>query len=112
MNTGTRERFTASIQKACDEYGLEAGSLLRYVEYGVTPGGFLTAVLANDFMGAVGRADSFNKLHLPQWAAVIYNDVPSGCHGSPDHVATWIKAGGLVGMAAENEARAALAVPS
>lgn len=96
-----RERFSTAIKNSCDEYGLEAGSLQRYVDQGIEPGGFLRAVLENDFMEAAGRADDFNQRHLHDWARVIYNDVPSGCHGSREAVAEWIKAGGLVGMQAK-----------
>ena len=36
------------------------GALDRYVDHGLEPGGFLTAVLTNDLFGAVARADSEN----------------------------------------------------
>ena len=41
-------------------------SILRYVEHGIKPGGFLTAVLNNDLYNATGRADaeSLKSLHL------------------------------------------------
>ena len=99
-----RERFIAALKGSCDDYGLESGSLERYVEHGIKPGDFLTAVLENNFMEAAGRADSFNQLHLHDWARVIYNDVPSACHGSSERVSQWIKAGGLVGLAATRAA--------
>lgn len=93
-----RTRFSNAIKTACEQYGLEAHSLQLFVDQGIKPGGFLTAVLENNFMEAAGRADGYNQLHLHDWAMVIYNDTPSGCHGSPEKVAAWFRAGGLVGM--------------
>jgi len=36
----------------------------RYVRLGIHPGGFLQAVLRNDFAEAMVRADAQNKQHL------------------------------------------------
>lgn len=46
------------------------GGILRYVEHGIQPGGFLTAVLMNDLGAATGRADPESLQVLPmivQW---------------------------------------------
>lgn len=67
----------------------------RYVLRGIPPGSFLTALLSNDFMGAVGKADDENQRALIGWARFLYNYVPNGCHGSPEHVAAWIEKGGI-----------------
>ena len=40
------------------------GAVIRYVEDGIEPGGFLEAVLCNDLKGAVMRADAINKARL------------------------------------------------
>ena len=40
-------------------------SITRYVEHGIKPGGFLTAVLSNDLRNATGRADEQNLAALP-----------------------------------------------
>lgn len=71
--------------------------LIDYVEKGVPPGGFLTAVLENDLVGACGKADLNNLKAIPAYAGYLYNKVPSGCWGSPEKVTAWIKAGGLEG---------------
>ena len=39
----------------------------RYINDGIEPGGFMMAVLTNDFKGVMGRADDINKLHLQEW---------------------------------------------
>jgi len=64
-------------------------SVRLYVEEGISPGSFLKAVLANDFMGAVGRADSSNSELLREWAMFVYNYLPENCWGSYDVVKEW-----------------------
>ena len=67
-------------------------SLDRYVSHGIRPGGFLTAVLANDLMQAVGRADEDNQRDLVEICRYVYNHMPYVCHGSYDAVKKWIDA--------------------
>jgi hypothetical protein len=66
-----------------------------YVLYGHRPGDFLSALLCNDFMQTVGRADDRNRAALAEWARLLYNEVPSGCYGSPAKFEAWIAKGGL-----------------
>lgn len=73
----------------------------RYVEKGYQGGSFFTAVVSNDFMGAWRNADDINTAAMRDWAIWLFNDVPRGCYGSPEHVREWIKAGGLNGLTAE-----------
>jgi hypothetical protein len=58
------------------------GGLTRYIEEGIPPGDFLTAVLCNDLMDAIGKADSENIRNLPAYAAYLYNKAPIGSYGS------------------------------
>jgi hypothetical protein len=71
------------------EHMMEA--LQRYIQKRIRPGGFLTAVLANDLQAAVARADSDNLPNIPAFAAYLYNEVPSNCHGSYEIVASWLE---------------------
>lgn len=71
--------------------------LFRYVEYGIPPGGFLTAVLENNLSEACGRADDENLENLPAYANYLYNHVPTNAWGSPQKVSEWIGLGGLRG---------------
>lgn len=71
------------------------GAMLRWIEYGIYPGGFLTSVLENDLAGAVGRADVVNINKLPDYVRYLFNDAPSGCWGGPDKVRAWHERGGL-----------------
>lgn len=52
-------------------------------------GDFLRAVLSNDLLEAVGRADYYNIRTLPAIAAYVYNELPSPCHGTPTKVREW-----------------------
>ena len=65
-------------------------SLVRYAEDHIETGGFLRAVLVNDFMEAVGRADADNARDLCEIARFIWNDIPARCHGSYTIVNEWI----------------------
>jgi len=66
-------------------------SITRYVEERVPTGGFLRAVLSNDLMGAMSKADLHNQQALPAICKYIYNRVPSGCWGSENIVNDWLK---------------------
>jgi len=67
------------------------GALRRYIQERIPPGGFLTAVLANDLQAAVGQADSDNLPNIPAFAAYIYNEAPGNCHGSYGLVKAWLE---------------------
>lgn len=64
--------------------------LALYLEEGVEPGGFLKAVLSNDLMKAMDKADIENKKALPWLAMLLYNHVPAAAYGSPENVSRWI----------------------
>lgn len=65
-------------------------SLDRYVNDGIPTGGFLEAVIANDLMDAVGRADRENLHAIAAIAAYVYNDMPGDCHGSREVYDQWL----------------------
>ena len=69
-------------------------ALHRYVERGIRPGNFLEGVLAHDLMEACQRADDENINQLPAYAAYMYNELPSDCHGSYTIVERWVARGG------------------
>ena len=66
-------------------------SLKRYVEQGIPTGGFLEAVLSNDLMGAMGRADEFNRAAIFDICGYVYNEMPGNSHGSPEQVKAWLR---------------------
>ena len=65
-------------------------SIDNYVKYGLPPGGFVYAVLSNDLMEAVGRADNINLKHFHSIASYIYNEIPKEAHGSEETVKNWL----------------------
>ena len=77
-----------------------------YIEHGVPPGHFLTALFSNNLMESYKRADENNTAAMQRWVAFMYWEMPNPSQGSPERVAAWIKMGGLRGLA-EAEAAAA-----
>lgn len=62
----------------------------RYIDEGLEPGSFLTAVICNDLAAAVGRADAENLRNLPAYVAYFYNMAPSPCWKSKKQMDWWI----------------------
>jgi hypothetical protein len=73
------------------------GGIRRYVEKGVRPGDFLTAVFENNLMKAAMYADGTNIQLLLEYARLLYN-LPGNCYGSEKAVKEWCKKGGLEGI--------------
>jgi len=63
----------------------------RYIEQGIPPGDFLTAVIDNNLSEAMGRADDENLRNLPAILAYFYNEAPGSCWGSPEKRREWVK---------------------
>jgi hypothetical protein len=66
------------------------GGIVRYVENGIKPGSFLYAVICNDLMLAVGKADYENIRLLPAYARLLYQYFPPGSHGSAERAKLWM----------------------
>ena len=60
-----------------------------YVERGEPVGGFLTALLSHDMMGAICGADAENYAKLREWAQFVHCEMPTGSHGSKVAVRAW-----------------------
>ena len=65
-------------------------SLRHYIDQGIAPGDFLSAVLKNDLKEAVGRADLENMQNLPAYVGYLYNEAPALCWGSPELFNGWL----------------------
>lgn len=72
-----------------------AGGLKRYVEHGMEPGSFMQAILCNDLMGAVSRADATNIQLIPAWCKWIHANLPGICYGSEERYEAWVTKQGL-----------------
>jgi hypothetical protein len=75
----------------------------RWIEFGVHPGSFLTAVLCNNLKDAVGQADGNNLAALQQWVTWFYQYAPSACWGSRLKFEAWAEHEGLHGIANASE---------
>lgn len=64
----------------------------RYIDEGIPPGSFLTAVICNDLKEAVGRADHINIKALPNIVSWFYNNAPRTCWGSEENFRAWVEA--------------------
>lgn len=54
----------------------------RYVDHGLRPGGFLSAVIANDLRDALARIDGQSKPWIQSIVAHVFNVVPPHMRGS------------------------------
>ena len=66
-------------------------SIELYINQGIQPGDFLTAVICNDLALAVGRADEENIENLPAYVHYFYNEAPGQCWGSREKKVAWTK---------------------
>ena len=66
------------------------GGLTRYVESGIPPASFLSAVIRNDLADAVGYADDENMANLPAYVGWLTNEAPANCWGSEELMEAWI----------------------
>ena len=83
------------IQEELPDYMVEG--LALYVLHGIEPGSFMSSVLSNDLMGALGRADDTNKHMLWHYGNALHNFAPGDCFGSPYLFREWCSAGGAIG---------------
>lgn len=81
------KRFPGRYQRV--PIGLRAG-LIRYVDHGIAPGGFLTAVICNDLLEATGRADEESRAAFFEIVGWFYNEAPSTCWKSRAAMDAWI----------------------
>ena len=65
-----------------------------YADHGQKPGHFLMAVLTNNLLEAVGRADQESMQRLRDIVGYVHNELPAPIHGDPDKVRMWLDANG------------------
>ena len=97
----TYEHTAEEMKAKALEYGVPAHcieGLVAHVMTGREVGGFLTAVLSNDLMGAMDTADITNRQALHAYAVFLYNVAPRGAYGSRENVKDWRLSGGLDGI--------------
>lgn len=66
--------------------------LWNYLAYGIPAGGFCMHVLNNNFLGAMGSADSFwTNRSLKDLALWIIHNAPQPSYGSKENIYAWSK---------------------
>lgn len=73
-------------------------AMRRYMEDGIPPGSFLEAVLSNDLLGALSRADHVNVSLLYAYGEFLYTEAPILSYGCKDRYKAWIESGGINGL--------------
>ena len=63
----------------------------KYRDHHLYPGGFVDAVLVNDMIGAIGRADAESMAALPAIVGYIHWEIPAKCHGNRARVNAWLE---------------------
>jgi hypothetical protein len=71
------------------------GGLRRWIEQGIVPGSFLSAVLRNDLRAACECADDVNRHRLFDYVKFLYCYPPAESWGSPENFESWRRKGGL-----------------
>lgn len=61
----------------------------RWIEQGIQPGSFLSAVIANNLRETIGRVDMTNGTRLLEIVSWFYNWAPGPCWGSVDRAQAW-----------------------
>ena len=65
-------------------------SMKAYVLERREPGHFLKAVISNDLVEAVGRADNESMASLRSIVRWFYNKAPANCWGSKERMTDWL----------------------
>jgi len=71
--------------------------LRTYVDEGRPMNHFLMALVRNDLLECVGRADPRNLAALDSYCMWLRSYAPPGCFGDREKVAAWIEHKGLAG---------------
>ena len=73
-------------------------SMFRYLAFGISGGGFMTAMLSGDYYVASCRADGINLKHFVDWIRWLHECCPHEARGSREAVNDWCRSGGLRGI--------------
>ena len=87
------DREQAAIQRNLDFEKLPErfrGGMERYLEHGIMPGHFMTAVLENNLSESFARADDEARQLLFAIVSFCYNELPLTAWGSAEKVRGWV----------------------
>jgi hypothetical protein len=71
------------------------GGIIRWVEEGLPPGNFLSAIIRNDLSWTLAAADAENRELIPLYVRWFHWEAPAACHGSSEAAKAWEAQGGL-----------------
>jgi hypothetical protein len=66
-------------------------SIHNYIQYGVEPGSFLSAIIRNDLTYAVLSADEENMDNIPAFVSYFHEKAPAICWGNAEIMDIWIE---------------------
>lgn len=66
------------------------GGVQRYIEHGIAPGDFLTAVIRNDLGASFACADERNIEAMRDIVTFFWTEAPAGSWGSREHMSYWL----------------------
>ena len=87
-----RKRMKIESLQHVDYSGLPEslrGSMKRYLEYGIDPGSFLTAVIENNLSDSFATADENNRIILFDIVQWFYSKAPMQCWKSRENRIAW-----------------------
>lgn len=93
MSTTEFDTYTKLRGLDFEGYGVPIhteGALERYFFYRLDPGSFVTAMLIGDLERARYRADTINKIAIPEIDRFIREQIPEEARGSIKAVNDWI----------------------
>lgn len=83
-------RFVATFEYYAEVPHHIREGLWNYFAYGLEPGGFLKAVIFNDFQSALLRSDGpWSRQGLKDLAGWMVNQAPYGSYGSEEAYENW-----------------------
>lgn len=82
----------------------QSDDLRSYVDDGRPMNHFMMALVRNDLLECVGRADQRNLAALEDYCMWLGSYAPPGCFGDPEKVAAWIRNRGLRGAGGQDGA--------
>jgi len=67
------------------------GGVARYIEQGIKPGSFLTAIICNNLKDSFFRADNICLERMFDIIEFFNNEAPFRCWGSKEKMTEWIR---------------------
>ena len=84
----------AELPGSVAKRGKSQATIERYIEYGIDPGGFLTALFSDKLTDAFRYADEFNRESIEYWVGFVFWEMPHDAVGSKEKVQAHKEKGG------------------